>query len=100
MSDRIRPVINPNLLNFAVFAFAVDDMNALDCVMTSAKPCAFLTKVRMKAKDVNELISLLVTIELPQFHQSHLLISKGLSLIMVNCSRCYLGSAKFAKFID
>jgi hypothetical protein len=36
--------LTTDLLNFAVFAFAVDDMNALDCVITSAKPCAFLTK--------------------------------------------------------
>jgi len=85
MSDRIRSVINTSLLNFAVFAFAVDDMNALDCVMMSAKPCAFLAKSQNGSKDANQPFSLLVTIELPQFHQSHLLISQGLSLIMVTC---------------
>ena len=38
-------------LSFAVFAFAVEEMNALDLVVTSATPCAFLTKVRMKGSE-------------------------------------------------
>ena len=31
-----------NALSFAVFAFAVDDTNARDLLITSATPCAFL----------------------------------------------------------
>ena len=31
-----------DVLSFAVFAFAVDDTNARDLLITSATPCAFL----------------------------------------------------------
>ena len=30
------------ILSFAVLAFAVEDIKARDCVITSASPCAFL----------------------------------------------------------
>lgn len=36
-----------NLLSLAVLAFAVDDMNDLESVMTSARPLAFLRQVRL-----------------------------------------------------
>lgn len=36
-----------DLLSLAVLAFAVDDMNDLDDVMTSARPLAFLHTVRL-----------------------------------------------------
>lgn len=37
--------MNDDLLNFAVLAFAVDDMKDLESSMTSAKPLAFLRHV-------------------------------------------------------
>ena len=39
-----------NLLSLAVLAFAVDDMNDLESVMTSARPLAFLRQVRVGNK--------------------------------------------------
>lgn len=37
-----------DVLSFAVFAFAVEDMKARERVMTSARPCAFLGDVGMR----------------------------------------------------
>lgn len=37
-----------NLLSLAVLAFAVDDMNDLESVMTSARPFAFLQIVKLE----------------------------------------------------
>ena len=34
------------ILSFAVLAFAVEDIKARDCVITSASPCAFLGWIR------------------------------------------------------
>jgi hypothetical protein len=36
-------IVKNNALSFAVFAFAVGDMNARKSVMTTARPCAFLS---------------------------------------------------------
>lgn len=36
------------LLSLAVLAFAVDDMNDLESVMTSARPFAFLQMVKLE----------------------------------------------------
>ena len=41
-SRHSRTELPASLLSLAVLAFAVDDMNARESVMTSASPCAFL----------------------------------------------------------
>ena len=42
-----------NVLSFAVLALAVEDMKALERVMTSARPCAFLPQ-SVNATDIIE----------------------------------------------
>ena len=52
------------VLSFAVLAFAVEDIKARDCVITSASPCAFLCELcREGITPTNEWISLLVPIQ-------------------------------------
>lgn len=43
------------ILSFAVLAFAVEDIKARDCVITSASPCAFLYElIRENITPMNE----------------------------------------------
>ena len=52
------------ILSFAVLAFAVEDIKARDCVITSARPCAFLCElIRENTTPRNEYNSLLVSIQ-------------------------------------
>jgi hypothetical protein len=58
-------------LSLAVFAFAVEDMKARDCVITSASPLAFLyvfADVNLHLEDYKLTNILLISIHLTQLH--------------------------------
>jgi len=70
-----------NSLSFAVFAFAVDDMNALDNVITSARPFAFLPSVGSVFLGSRVLLdgsALLVPIQLAELNERCLLFPQTL----------------------
>lgn len=80
-------------LSLAVFAFAVDDINARDLLMTSATPSALLRRREHETggKCVGDV--LLVAVELAELHEGCLLVSQRLrslssGRILVLTPRC------------
>jgi hypothetical protein len=63
----------------AVFAFAVEDMNERESVMTSATPAAFLFGARQPARVSHmqaRAHALLVPVELAELHERRLLLAQ------------------------
>lgn len=72
-------------LSFAVFAFAVDDMNDRESVMTSATPFAFLQVpcIRFHVGTYSRIRSLLIAVELTKLDQRGLLVPECLLLALI-----------------
>jgi hypothetical protein len=81
-----------DLLSLAVLAFAVDDMKALESVITSARPCAFLVH---QSKILNGSFimkgpshRLLAAVKFTEFDQRRLLVPEILSLVHFRQAIC------------
>jgi len=70
-------IVKNNALSFAVFAFAVGDMNALESVMTTARPCAFLSpsiNYNRRNQNVTNENVILISIKISKLYQHYLLV--------------------------
>lgn len=70
-------------LSFAVFAFAVEDMNERDLLMTSATPSALLQLVSNSQIEAGENV-LLIAVQLSELHKSGLLPPQSFKLLCVS----------------
>ena len=73
-----------DILSLAVFAFAVDDINDRDLLITSATPCALLQIIVNTQKDEtmsSAMNILLVAIQLSQFDQCSFLMAQSFAIL-------------------
>lgn len=91
-------------LSLAVLAFAVEDMNARDWVITSARPWAFLyvPNVGSYSRGWRAADALLIPVQLAQFYQGQFLVAQTLCLFIISwwfavgCG-CYRYNLEFSR---
>ncbi len=83
-------MLRRNVLSFAVFAFAVDETNERDDLMTSATPFALLRKeVEHAAEPDSHTDVLLVSVQFSELHKCTLLVPQIRLLLLHKCVLVY-----------